>query len=236
MSRRITLALAMQSTLAGFVLLAPIMPLEFGGLVSILTGTSGLTYGIIVICGVIALALVLGRTFCAHICPVGSMQELASAIPVRRIDIRHTAILELVRLSIFVVTIVAAICLVDLMAWTGLFELFSLTLSGVLVIAAGLILLSVFLYRPVCRIICPFGVLFSLFSEFSLFRLRRTDSCIRCRKCEKSCPTHSAGRDDPKRECYLCARCTGTCPAGSALGYDTEPHPGPTRKELGAEE
>jgi NAD-dependent dihydropyrimidine dehydrogenase PreA subunit len=226
MSRRIAVALAVQSTLAGFVFLAPIMPLEFGSLVNILTGVSALTPGILIICGVIALAIVAGRTFCAHICPAGSLQELAYAVPVNKIDIRRTEIPELIRLVIFVATIGGAICLVDLMAWTGLFELFSLTLSAVLVVAVALVLLSVVLYRPVCRFICPFGVLFSLLAEFSIFRLRRTDSCIRCRKCEKACPTQSAGATDSRRECYLCARCTGACPAGSALVYDKEERPG----------
>jgi ferredoxin len=233
MSRRITLALALLSTLAGFVFLAPIMPLEFGSIPGILTGTSSLTYGLIVIGAVIALAIVLGRTFCAHICPVGSLQELAYAVPVKKIAIRRTEILELIRLGIFVITMVAAIYLVDLMAYTGLFELFSLTLSAGLVVAAGLVLLSVFLYRPVCRIICPFGVIFSILAEFSLFRLRRTDTCIQCRKCEKACPTHSAGQDSSKRECYLCARCTDVCPAGSALGYHGESDPGETGVDEG---
>jgi len=77
----------------------------------------------------------------------------------------------------------------------------------------------VFLYRPVCRILCPFGVLFSVFAEFSLFRLRRTDACISCRKCENVCPAGTARAEDPKRECYLCGRCIDTCPKEEALVY-----------------
>jgi polyferredoxin len=159
----------------------------------------------------------VGRTFCGNICPVGSLQELAYAIPTGKISVSRTDILELARLVVFVATVIAAVYLIDLMAVTGLYDLFALTLSAGFAVAAGLVLLSVFLYRPVCRILCPFGLLFSLFAEFSLFRLRRTEACISCRKCEKVCPTRSAGMDDSKRECYLCGRCTDVCPKEGAL-------------------
>ncbi|MCK9631263.1 MAG: 4Fe-4S binding protein [Methanoregula sp.] len=219
MTRRITLALAAESTLAGFVFLAPVMPLEFIGIVNSITAASSVTPAIIILCAVIAITFIIGRTFCGHLCPVGSLQELAYEVPVKKIDIRRITIFETIRLGVFAATIIAAVYLVDLMAYTGLFELFSLSLSAVLIVAAGLILLSVFLYRPVCRILCPFGVLFSLLGGFSLFRLRRSESCIGCKKCEKACPVHAAGADDPKRECYLCGRCTDNCPVETAISY-----------------
>jgi len=219
MNRRTVLAAAAMSTLAGFVFLAPVMPMELGGLVNVVTGVSALSVGVIVICTVIVLALVCGRTFCGQICPVGSLQELASAVPVRKLVIRNTKILEVIRIFVFVATVIAAIFLIDLMAVTGLYDLFSLTLSASLLVAAALVILSVFLYRPVCRILCPFGVLFSLCAEFGAFRLRRTKTCIGCKKCEKACPAMTAGRDDSKRECYLCGRCTDACRVKGALVY-----------------
>jgi len=219
MTRRILLVLAAVSTLAGFVFLSPIMPLEFIAIVNSLTGASSFTTAIIVLCALVAITVAIGRTFCGHICPVGSLQELANAIPVKKIDIRQTGYLELIRLAVFVITIICAIYLVDLMAYTGLFELFSFALSAMFVVAIGLVLVSVFVYRPICRAICPFGVLFSILSEFSLFRLRRNWSCTNCKKCEKACPAHVAGAGDAKRECYLCGRCTAACPAGDAITY-----------------
>jgi polyferredoxin len=219
MTRKVVLLAAVLGTITGFVFLAPIMPLELGGIVNVLSGASALTYGVVIICSVIVLALVTGRTFCGTLCPVGSLQELLSAVPVKKIVIQNTRVLEGTRLAVFAVTLVAAFYLIDLMSFTGLYDLFSLTVSAGLAAAAGILLVSVFLYRPVCRIICPFGVLFSLFAEFSWFRLRRTETCISCRKCEKTCPTHTAGPDDSKRECYLCGRCTGVCPVGTALTY-----------------
>jgi len=219
MTRRIVLGVAGLSTLTGFVFLAPIMPMELGGIVNVVTGVSPLNVGIIVICAVIALALLLGRTFCGQICPVGSLQELVYAIPVTKFVIRRTTVLALIRLVVFIATVAAALFLIDLMAFTGLYDLFSLTISVLLIVAAGIMLLSVFLYRPVCRILCPFGALFSILAEFSVFRLRRTKTCISCKKCEKACPAKTAGKHDLKGECYLCGRCTEICPANEALEY-----------------
>ncbi|MFA4826179.1 MAG: 4Fe-4S binding protein [Methanoregula sp.] len=219
MTQRIILLLAGLATFAGFVFLSPIMPLELGGIVNVITGTSALSIAIIVICAVILLALLVGRTFCGSVCPVGSLQELAYIIPVKKIVPRKKEILELIRLVFFIATAAAAISLIDLMAYTGLYDLFSLTLTAGFAVAAGLILLSAFLYRPVCRILCPFGVLFSMFAEFSWFRLQRTETCIGCKKCERACPASTAGRNDGKRECYLCGRCTEACPVPTALRY-----------------
>jgi ferredoxin-type protein NapH len=219
MTRKVIILAAGLSTLTGFVFLAPIMPLELGGIVNVMTGLSVLNLGIIVICTVIALTLVVGRIFCGTICPVGSLQELAYIIPVKKIIIRCTGIPERVRLFVFAATAVAALYLIDILSFTGLYDLFSLTLSYGIVVAAGIIVLSMFVYRPVCRFICPFGVLFSLFAEFSWFRLRRTGTCINCKKCEKTCPARTAGKDDSKRECYLCGRCTDVCPVKTALSY-----------------
>jgi polyferredoxin len=219
MTRKTVLIATAISTLAGFVFLAPIMPGELGGFVNVITGVSVITIGIIGIGAVVALTLVTGRIFCGTLCPVGSVQELAYAVPGKKIPLKRTQAFELVHLGFFVATVAAAIRLIDLMAFTGLYDLFSLTLSAGFVVAVIILLISAFVYRPVCRILCPFGVLFSILAEFSLFRLRRTDACISCQKCEKVCPSGSAGKDGSKRECYLCSRCTEACPKEMALRY-----------------
>jgi len=219
MTRRLVLLAALQSTFCGFVFVAPIMPQEIGGLVNAATGASAITPGIVAICAVIGLALVIGRTFCGSICPVGSIQELAYALPVKKYVIRNRRLAETVRLVVFVAAVIAALYLVDLMEYTGLYDLFALTVSALAIVALGIVVLSVFVYRSVCRLLCPFGVLFSLAAQFGRFRLHRTDACISCRKCERACPAATAGKDDPKRECYLCGRCTEVCPKDSALVY-----------------
>ena len=223
MTRPLVLALAGMSALFGFAVLAPLMPVEFVGLVTVAAGGGSLlTPGIVGVLAGIALALAVGRTFCGHVCPVGAVQELAYAAPVPKYVVRHPRYLEAVRAGVFAASVVAALSLVNLMAYTGVYEFFSLTVSIGLAVFAGLLALSAVVYRPVCRGLCPFGLLFSLPAHVSRFRLRRTGACINCRKCERACPAGVAGRDDSKRECYLCGRCTETCPVDGALAYTAE--------------
>ncbi len=219
MSRKIAVATVAISALFGFVILAPLMPLEFVGLVSIVTSGQTMAPGIIGILVGIGLVLFVGRTFCGHLCPVGSVQELAWNVPGRKIDIKKTQYLEGLRLGIFVAIVAGALYSINLIDYTGIYEFFSLTLSVGFVVFLLFLVLAVFMYRPVCRGICPFGLLFSIPAHFSLYRLRRTRNCINCRKCEKACPAHVAERDASKRECYLCARCTAVCPVNGALEY-----------------
>jgi len=82
-----------------------------------------------------------------------------------------------------------------------------------------LLVVSLFFYRPFCRVVCPYGALLSLAGLASRFKLRRNPSCIECGKCEFACPTGEAGREDRKGECYLCGRCTEVCPVKGAITY-----------------
>ena len=166
MTRKVVLLAATLGTIAGFVFLAPIMPLELGGIINVLSGASALTCGVVIICSVIVLAIITGRTFCGTICPVGLLQELLSAVPVKKIVIQDTRVPESIRLAVFAVTSVAAFYLLDLMSFTGLYDLFSLTISAGFAAAAGILLVSVFLYRPSlpdylpfwCPVLSLFGV------------------------------------------------------------------------------
>ncbi len=219
-TRPVAAALAGVSTLFGFAVLAPLMPIEFVGLVTVAAGGGSLLApGVVGILGGIALAFAVGRTFCAHVCPVGAVQELAYAAPVRKHVVGHPRLLEAVRAGVFAVSVALALSLVNLMAYTGVYDFFSLTVSAGLAVFAGLAALSAVVYRPVCRGLCPFGLLFSLPAHVSRFRLRQTAACVDCGRCVKACPAGVAGRDASRRECYLCGRCVDACKSKEALEY-----------------
>jgi polyferredoxin len=59
-----------------------------------------------------------------------------------------------------------------------------------MIIFGGLLLLSgVFVNRPYCRFLCPYGVLLNVFSRFAGKHLTITPAeCTNCRLCEESCP------------------------------------------------
>ncbi len=129
MSRKIAVATVAISALFGFVVLAPLMPLEFVGLVSIVTSGQTIAPGIVGILAGVGLVLFVGRTFCGNLCPVGSVQELAWNIPGKKIDIKKTEYLEGLRLGIFVATVAGALYYINLIDYTGIYEFFALTLS-----------------------------------------------------------------------------------------------------------
>lgn len=209
------------SSITGFVFLAPLMPMEFTGMVHLALGTQALTPGILGILGLLVLALIFGRTFCAHICPVGSVQELSFGIFQKKSGNPHHRMTEAIRAVFFIATVMAGFFFINLMEYTGIYDFFSLALTGGFFLFSALLALSAVVYRPVCRMLCPFGVLFSLAGHFSRNRLGRTESCIHCKKCEKACPAGCAEEGASKRECYLCSRCTDACPVSGALVYRT---------------
>jgi len=219
MGRNSSLAILIVSTITGFVFLAPLMPMEFTGFIHLVFGSKALTPGILGILFVLAASLFFGRIFCGHICPVGSVQELAYAIPFLKTDISRTGMLEFIRLVTFIVTVAAGIYYINLMEYTGIYDLFSLTLTAGSFLFAAILALSVLVYRPVCRVLCPFGVLFSFLGHISRNGLVRTNACIDCKKCERACPVHCAERSASKRECYLCGRCMAACPVNGAMEY-----------------
>jgi NAD-dependent dihydropyrimidine dehydrogenase PreA subunit len=220
MDRSTAVLLLVLSTTGGFVFLSPIMPIEFTGLIGLTTGSTLLVPGIIGILIVLVASLVVGRMFCGHICPVGTIQELASLAPLKKIDIRNQKIPEAIRFAVFIAVVTGGLYAVNFMQYTGVYDFFSLALTAGFFVFAALLLLSLFFYRPVCRLLCPYGVLFSVLSHVSRYRLKRTDACINCRKCEKACPVHVAGAGVSKRECYLCGRCKDVCPVKDAIVYD----------------
>jgi len=82
----------------------------------------------------------------------------------------------------------------------------------------GILLGSLFVYRPWCHLFCPFGLTGWLFEKLSVFKIKVDyDTCIDCRSCEKACPSTvmKAILDQDKRvipDCFSCGNCLESCP------------------------
>jgi NAD-dependent dihydropyrimidine dehydrogenase PreA subunit len=58
-----------------------------------------------------------------------------------------------------------------------------------LLFGAGILILGMFVGRPYCRFLCPYGVVLGWMSRLSRRHVTITpDECIRCRLCEDACP------------------------------------------------
>lgn len=85
---------------------------------------------------------------------------------------------------------------------------FSLISIIVLIIIIGI---SLIIYRPWCKYLCPYGALLGLFNKIKVFRVvRRKSTCIGCKKCSRSCPMNievSEKEEVRDLHCISCFEC-----------------------------
>jgi len=136
-------------------------------------------------------ALAYGRVFCAGVCPLGAIQELTGFRPVKlpktvEIILSSVPFIYLALAILFSSTNSQfIICRYD--PFVGIFRLdasYTMIIFGVLLLLAG-----IFVNRPYCRYLCPYGVLLGVFSRFAGKHLTITPAeCTNCRLCEEVCP------------------------------------------------
>lgn len=194
---------------------------------------------------VLAIAVLLRKSFCAWICPVGFVSDLLAAVgrkllrrnfrPWRWLDVPLRG-LKYLLMGFFLYSILT-------MGEVGLrFFLDSpynrvadvkmglffarIGVVGATVLAA-LAVGSLFVQGFWCRYLCPYGALLGLFSWMSPLRVKRNaTSCIDCKLCDKACmarlsvSTSSAVLDV---ECTGCLDCVAVCPVKDALALQAGP-------------
>lgn len=136
-------------------------------------------------------ALVFGRVFCGTLCPLGAVQDVLLWKPVRvPAALEHG--LRLVPWAYLGLAVLLAVTASDFIIcrydpFVALFR-FTGPLTIVL-LAVGLLALGLFVGRPYCRFLCPYGALLGLCSRVAWKQVSTTpDDCINCRLCEDACP------------------------------------------------
>ncbi len=222
-SRKTGFAILIVSTIFGFLLFAPMAPYQFQ--LVILGKQQALPVpiiGVFVLLGIFwVLTLVTGRIFCGHLCPIGTTQEIAYLVPVKKFILGHKQKTMAFRWIFFVLFILAAVLFsLGLVQLFGIHEFFHLNvMSPLFFVFVGLLIVAVFVYRPFCRLFCPFGALLSLAARWSVIKFKNTDRCIDCLKCIRACPTQEAGTAAKKEECYMCGRCIEACGDTGGIEY-----------------
>ena len=142
-------------------------------------------------------ALLFGRVFCSAICPHGALQDLMLIRPVTVPGWLEHGLRMIPYAYLGLAMIFAAtgggyiICEYD-----PFVTIFRLSGSVLMVTCGiGLLALGLFVGRPYCRFLCPYGVLLGLASTVSKWRVRITpDTCTQCRLCEQSCPFNAINK------------------------------------------
>ncbi len=136
-------------------------------------------------------SLFFGRVFCAAACPLGVIQDLVIIKPITLpVWLRKTlGFIPYIYLGLAILLAATAsefiICRYD--PFVGIFRLgaeFSMIVLGI-----AFLLMGLFVARPYCRFLCPYGVLLGWTSRFSKYHMSITPtSCIQCKLCADSCP------------------------------------------------
>lgn len=187
----------------------------------------------------------MGRFVCGWLCPFGLVQDLLYKIPfikkIRKVPFdRYLRYLKYIILIVFVFllpitltgysgygspwfcklicpsgTLLGGIPLVfsnpSLQRAVG--SLFFWKVSILILI----VLLSIMIYRPFCRYLCPLGAVYGIFNRFSLFRYEiDADKCNHCGLCAKKCDMNICVHENPNSaECIRCGKCLKNCPKGA---------------------
>jgi polyferredoxin len=206
--------------IAGFIIQGPPVIRQLQNLISSLL--QGNQIQIILLIGLPILfvtILIVGRFFCGYPCPVGALQEFVYELPFGKVTINQKTA-NIVRAIVFLVMILlAGFAGFSLFGFLDIYLIFSLTSLLIMIPSlTAVIFVSIFVYRPWCRILCPFGFIAWVLGRASIFKIDRNENCNECYICESVCPTREAHEKSSKGECYLCNRCIEACPY-NALDY-----------------
>ncbi len=135
--------------------------------------------------------LFFGRTFCAAVCPLGAAQDVVLWKPVKLRPWLEQALglVPYVYLGAAVLFAATGTAFV-ICEWDPFVSFFRRGGNfKMLAIGAGFLALGLFIGRPYCRFLCPYGAVLSLLSRFSKWNVVLTpDDCIKCMICDVACP------------------------------------------------
>ncbi len=191
------------------------------------------------ILGIIALfGLILGRTICGFLCPMGLIQELFHKIKTPKLKknsvtrvfsyFKYVVLFALVfsvpiayALNLPVPAFCKYICpsgtligAISLLANPNNSSMFGM-LGGLFTWKFALLVIilvsSVFIYRSFCRFLCPLGAIYGFFSKIALLGVKLDDQkCIDCGICINTCKVDIKKVGD--HECIQCGACIKVCP------------------------
>lgn len=177
------------------------------------------------------MVFVANKFFCSWGCQLGTLQDLIFRINRDKKDRKGVlkqykpsfAVTNTIRIVFFIgFTAIAFAWTTDIIDMIDPFKVFKPAMISILgwVFLVGILVGSVFIYRPWCSLFCPFGLFGWLVEKQSLFKIKvNYDTCIACETCATVCPSTVMStilkREQTISDCFSCGSCISECPSGS---------------------
>lgn len=202
-----------------------------------LKSTLGLVIGLVII-----LSVILGPIICGFICPFGAIQDIVARLGKKIFKNKYNNFipksldkkLKNVRYITLLLTIIltassGVMILESINPYHAFLGIFKNNISKIgFIILLIVITTSLFVQRPWCRYLCPYGALLGLSNKIKLFRIvRNNNTCVSCKKCSKSFPMGIAVHEKEEvrdLSCISCLECVNdkVCPIKNTITCSSE--------------
>ena len=172
--------------------------------------------------GVVILTYFQGKVFCGWICYLGAIQEFLYIGKIKVLQSEKAQeVMRIIRYVLLAIILVQLV-ITQTIEWSKIgpfkviFNLYSPNITGYVLLVI-LLVSSLFIHRPFCKMVCPAGLIFGWVTKIpGAAVLGITNSCAGCKTCNTSCNINAITRENntsklDNQECIMCGECMNDC-------------------------
>jgi polyferredoxin len=204
---------------------------NFQGFLLFLMGKTAFWLAFTMIVAILILSFIFGPLFCGWLCWIGALQEFLFQQNKRKLlkTKKTQKILIYVQTGAFVAIVLwillaqrPALCAYD--PFISVFKLRIYNWVGYITVPV-LLISSLCIYRPFCRIFCPVGWLLYLIKFIPFATQLKITECTGCRKCHSYCKLNAIHGRQINKTCIMCGECNkANCNLDSSRSIATTIH------------
>ena len=185
----------------------------FQGFVLFLMGKSMFLFSFVFIVTISVLSVIFGAIWCGWLCWLGALQEfiykqnrwnLFQSQKAQKILLYIQIIASVILIVWIIFTQRPVLCSYD--PFISIFRLKIFNWVGYITVPL-LLLSSLFIYRPFCRILCPIGLLLYGVKYLPFAKKLKLIHCTNCRKCHSYCKLNAIQEKQIEKTCMMCGEC-----------------------------
>jgi len=191
----------------------PCILFYFQGFVLFIAGKSAFWLSFAMISMILVLSVIFGSIWCGWLCWLGALQEFI--FQKSRWNLLKTQksqkLLLYIQLSAIVVLVLwiiisqrPVLCSYD--PFISIVRLKIFNWIGYITVPL-LLVSSLLIYRPFCRILCPIGLLLYAVKYLPFAKQMKVEGCTRCRKCHAHCKLNAIHNSTIEKTCIMCGEC-----------------------------